>query len=70
MAEKEMYKNRLEEKLSRINVPDPVQHCRDVKSRCLEHCDLVDQLAIEVLETVKVIEAAQAFFEKKSIFVP
>ena len=48
-----MYKNRLEEKLRRINVPEPVLHCRDVKCRCSEHCDLVDQLTIEVLETVQ-----------------
>ena len=49
-----MYKNLLEEKLSRISVPECVLQCRDVKCRNMDHCEMVDQLTIEVLETVQV----------------
>ena len=53
MEEKEHYKITLEERLNMIRVPQPILQCKEVKCRCLEFCDLVDQLAIQVLETVQ-----------------
>ena len=53
LEEKEIYKNFLEEKLQHIAVPHPVLHCKDVKCTDSAHCDMVDQLTIEVLEAVQ-----------------
>ena len=53
VEEKEVYKITLEERLNMISVPQPILQCKEVKCRCSEHCDLVDQLAIQVLETIQ-----------------
>ena len=51
--EKSMYKTCLEEHLSGIAVPLPLVACNNVKCTNPEHHDMVDKLAIEVLEAVQ-----------------
>ena len=53
-AQQEQYRIELEDRLSCINVPPSVLHCRDVGCNNQDHCDLVDQLTLEVLEAVQV----------------
>ena len=53
LDQKELYRHQLEDRLDHITVPHCVQQCKDVKCRNTDHCDLVDQLAIDVLETVQ-----------------
>ena len=55
LSEKETYTFCLDEKLSHISVPAQVLECVDVNCSDKEHCDLVDKLTIEVLETVQVV---------------
>ena len=51
--QKDQYKHQLDEKLDHIFIPSCVLLCKDVKCRSKEHCDSVDKLAIDVLETVQ-----------------
>ena len=53
VEQKEQYRNQLENKLNNITVPSCVLQCRDVKCSSMDHCDAVDKLAIDVLETVQ-----------------
>ena len=52
--DKNLYKIKLEEKLSNINVPVTMVACRDVQCTNPEHKDMVDKLTMEVLEAVQV----------------
>ena len=53
--EKESYIACLEEQLAFISVPTPVLECKNVKCRNQDHCDMVDQLTINVLDTVQTV---------------
>ena len=53
LEQKDLYKYRLEESLNNIIVPQCLLECRNLKCKNQDHCDLVDKLAIEVLETVQ-----------------
>ena len=53
VEQKDQYRLELENKLSYITVPLCVLECKDVKCRNSDHCDSVDKLAIDVLETVQ-----------------
>ena len=48
-----MYRECLEVKLGEISVSHSVVTCMDVKCAKIDHCDMVDNLAIEVLEAVQ-----------------
>ena len=53
VEQKDLYKHRLEESLSNIVVPHCLHECKNLKCKNRDHCDSVDELAIEVLETVQ-----------------
>ena len=53
LEQKALYKYSLEKNLNSITVPHCLLHCKDLKCKNAAHCDLVDKLAIEVLETVQ-----------------
>ena len=51
--EKELYKKSLDEKQYDIFVPIPLVTCNDVKCCETEQCDMLDKLAIDVIETIQ-----------------
>ena len=54
LDQKAMYKICLEDQLGNINIPHSIVSCADVKCNNKEHCDMLDNLAVEVLEAVQI----------------
>ena len=64
--EKDLYRSLLDEKLSGIFIPLPLVSCEDVKCSNPDHCDMVDKLAIDVLEAVQTSAESSLKYPKSS----